>query len=332
MKAAAIQETGSFDNLKILDLPTPKTEDTQLKIRVHYSSINPIDTYIRSGMIPMPIPIPFIPGCDFSGEVIEIGKNVSGFQLGERVWGSNQGLLGRQGTLAEEIVVDECFVYKTPENVSDQEAAAFSLVGITAAIGLIERGNLKENESIFVNGGSGAIGNAVIQMARAIGAQVYVSTSTQQKMDHCLNAGVTDAVNYNDPDWFIQLKEIVGEGVDMFWETSREPDFFNAVHLLKEHGRMIIMAGRDAKPEFPVGPFYVKGCSLHGFAMFKESPETQRKCAEKINSWLESGQITPNIAQTFPLDEAAKGHELQEKMTLQGGSGHFGKILVQVKS
>ena len=101
------------------------------------------------------LPRPFIVGCDLAGTVEAVGPDVTRYQPGDRVWGSNQGLLGRQGTFAEYAVVDECWLYGTPEEVTDQQAAAVALVGITAHLGTFHRADLKTGEVVFVNGGTG---------------------------------------------------------------------------------------------------------------------------------------------------------------------------------
>jgi NADPH2:quinone reductase len=118
------------------------------------------------------------------------------------------------------------------------------------------------------------------------------------------------------------------EGVHVFWETLREPDFDFAVASMASSGRMILMAGRDARPVFPVGPFYVKGCSLHGFAMFKASVESQQRAASDINHWLKTGKLRAQIDRVLPLDQAAEAHRLQESNTI-GKSGVLqGKIVL----
>ena len=96
------------------------------------------------------------------------------------------------------------------------------------------------------------------------------------------------------------------------------PDFDEAIDLLAPRGQMILMAGRDSRPEFPVGPFYVKECSLHGFVMFKATPLEMKRCAEEMNRWMASGKLKANIAHTLPLSEAAQAHRLQESGDVGG--------------
>src|SRR4029079_11746205 len=110
------------------ELPTPEPTGSQVLVRVKAAALNPIDTYIRSGMVKMDLPRPFIPGGDFAGVVEKLGPDAKRFRVGDRVWGSNQGRHGRQGTFAEYAAVDENWVYPLPEGVSDDAAAACALV------------------------------------------------------------------------------------------------------------------------------------------------------------------------------------------------------------
>jgi len=126
-----------------------------------------------------------------------------------------------------------------------------------------------------------------------------------------------------------RIKEFAPQGLNVWWETLREPDFDRMVSLLATRGRMVVMAGREARPTLPVGPFYVKNCSLFGFAMFNFSPEEQRAAAEDINRWHAEGKLKPNIDRVLPLDEAAKAHELQEANTIHKAGTLSGKIVLK---
>ena len=128
----------------------------------------------------------------------------------------------------------------------------------------------------------------------------------------------------------IRLAKLVPAGVNVWWETPREPDFDKVVACLAPRGRMILMAGRDARPPFPVGPFYVKGCSVHGFVMFMAHPDEQRDAADDINDWLAAGKIRPRIDRVLPLSDAATAHELQEQNTIAKTATVAGKIVLKV--
>jgi len=328
MKAAFITKTGPADVIQYGDLPKPEVKPHEVLVQVKAVSVNPIDTYIRNGANYWPLPNPFIIGCDLAGSICEVGSEVKGWQVGQRVWGSNQGLLGRQGTFAEYCAVDPQWLYATPDGVSDETAAACALVGITAYLGLFTHGRLKYGETVFVRGGTGGVGAMVLQMARAVGARVITTAGSAEKAQRCLELGADSAIEYHQTDWAQEVLKLAPGGVDLFWETLREPDFDTAVNLMAPRGRMILMAGRDARPPFPVGPFYVKGCSLHGFAMFKATAVEQATAAADINGWLKEGKLSPCIDRVLPLSAAATAHALQEANTIGKQGVLKGKIVL----
>ncbi len=329
MKAAFITQTGPPENIIYGELPTPTPTGAQVLVRVKAVSVNPVDTYIRAGQIGATLPMPFIVGCDVAGVVEALGPAATRFRVGDRVWGSNQGLLGRQGTFAEFVAVDECWLYPIPANISDEDAAAIALVGITAHLGLVRDAKLRSGEILFANGGSGGVGSTVVQMAKSIGARVITTAGSDRKVEACRQLGADLAINYRNQDIVAEVKKFAPEGVNVWWETLREPDFDRAVALLARRGRIVVMAGREARPVFPVGPFYVKDCSLHGFAMFNATPDEQRSCAEAINRWVAEGKLRPRIDRVLPLSETAAAHRLQEENTIRKAGTLAGKIVLK---
>lgn len=332
MKAAFIRSTGGPETIQIGELPKPTPGPHQVLVRVEAVSVNPIDTYVRSGAVAMPLPDPFIIGCDMAGVVEECGSAVSDLSAGTRVWASNQGLLGRQGTFAEYIAVDREWLHILPDNVPAKDAAACALVSITAHLGLFSHARLRHGETILVIGGTGGVGSMVVQMAKATGARVIATAGSDEKAAACRSLGADAVIAYHREPICEAAQAIAPEGVDVFWETRREPDFDTAVAVLAPRGRMILMAGRDARPQFPVGPFYVKECSLHGFVMFKATAEETYSAGIDISGWLADGVLRANISQEFTLDQAARAHRLQEDATIRGSSGLAGKIVLSVGS
>jgi NADPH:quinone reductase len=331
MKAAYIESTGGPDVIRYGDLPRPEPKAGEVLVRVKAVALNPIDVYIRGGVVAAQLPKPYVIGCDLAGTVEAVGPGAERFKPGDRVWGTNQGLLGRQGTFAEYAAVHEDWLYPTPPGVSEAEAAAVALVGITAHLGLFRCARLQPGEWVFVNGGTGGVGSMVVQMARAVGARVITTVGSAEKAELCRRWGADRVLNYKTDDVPAGVRAATGDqGVQVWYETQREPDFERTIPLLSKRGRMVVMAGRQARPVFPVGPFYTKDLALYGFAMFNATPEEQRRCVEDINRWLAEKKLHVAIGRTFPLSEAAAAHRLLEENTLHKAGTLTGKIVLTV--
>jgi NADPH2:quinone reductase len=329
MKAAYFNDPGPPDVIQFGELPTPTPKAGEVLVRVGAAAVNPIDTYIRAGMVNMPLPKPTIPGADLAGTVAAIGPDVKRFKAGDRVWGSNQGLLGRQGTFAEFACVHEDWLYPTPPGVADDTAAAVALTGITAHLGLFQCAQLKSGETVFVNGGTGGVGAMVVQMARAVGAKCIATVGSAEKAEQCKALGADGVINYKTDDVAAVAKTMTGgKGVNVWYETQPPTDLDRTIELMAPRGRMIVMAGRAARPVFPNGPFYVKGLALFGFAMFNMTADEQRRCAEDMNRWLAEGKLRAIIGKKLSLSEAAAAHQLQEENTLKKTGTLSGKIIV----
>jgi NADPH2:quinone reductase len=330
MRAAYIDQTGPPEAIGVGELPRPSPGPGQVLVKVTATALNPIDLYVRSGMIAMPLSFPYIIGCDLAGTVAELGPGASRFAPGDRVWGSNQGLLGRQGVTAEFAAVDEDWLYPTPANLDDDSAAAMALVGITAHLGLFQYGRLQAGETVYVPGGSGGVGSMVIQMARAAGARVATAAGSAEHLAVCRDLGADLALNYKTEDIPARLREFSPDGIDVWVETQREPNLEVSIPLLRKRGRMILMAGRVARPVLPLGAFYPRNCALLGFAMFNATPDEQRRAAGDMNQWAQASRLKPLIGRTYPLAEAAQAERDLEANTIQGAGTLHGKIVIKI--
>ena len=331
MKAAYFFAAGPPEVLQYGDLPTPEPGPRQVRVRVAAASLNPIDTYLRGGLAGGAGPGPTITGRDFAGTVDAIGSGVNQVKVGDRVWGANQGSGGRPGAFAEYTVAGEDWVYPLPSGVDEKDAAAVALVGVTAHLGLFLRAGLQAGETVFVNGGTGGVGSMVVQMAKAVGAKVITTAGSEEKVALAKSLGADVVVNYKTGDVTQTVKDATGgAGVDVWYETVPPTDFDKTIDLMAPRGRIVVMAGRAARPAFPNGPFYVKGLSMLGFAMFNYTAAELRACADEINKWLVAGKLKPTIGKVFPLSEAVAAHRLQEENTLHKAGTLSGKIVVTV--
>ncbi len=171
----------------------------------------------------------------------------------------------------------------------------------------------------------------VVQMTKAAGAKVIATAGSEEKLSLCRSWGADRVVNYKTENVDAAIREFTSDrGVDIWFETQREPDFQRMVPLMAFRGRLIVMAGRQAQPTFPVGPFYVKDLSLFGFAMFNASAAEQQVCAEDINRWLAEKKLHPQIGRAFPLAQAAQAHQFLEENTLHRAGTLTGKVIVEV--
>jgi NADPH2:quinone reductase len=330
MKAAFIRQTGTPDVIEYGDLPTPEPGPSEVLVKVGAVSVNPIDTYIRSGMIKVATSFPYIIGCDLAGTIEHVGPQVTRFKVGDRVWGSNQSLFGRRGSFSEFAAVHEQWLYPTPAAMTHEQAAAGALTGITAHLGLFLNAGLKPGEVVFVNGGAGGVGSAVIPLAKAAGAKVIATVGNAEKKALCESWGADCVLDYHSATLDDDIKAFTSAngGLQVWYETQVPTNLDRTVGLMSPRGRIIVMAGRNARPEFPNGPFYVKDLRLFGFAMFNATPDEQRSCADAINTLATKGQWKPLIGRTFQLSEAAAAHRLQEENTLQKQGTLAGKIVL----
>jgi len=329
MKAAFINQTGGPENIIYGDLPEPKLKANQCLIKVAAVDVNPVDLYVRSGAVATKLHFPYILGRDLAGKVVATGAAVKRFKIGDRVWATGQGWDGRQGTFSELAAVDENWLNRIPGNVTDEDIAAVSLVGVTAHVGLVTKAKLKAGETLFVNGGTGGVGSSVVQMAKVIGARVITTVGSDEKAARVKELGADVVINYKTENVVDAIKKAAPDGVNVWWETLREPDFDKAISLLTEHGRMIVMAGRDARPVFPVGPFYARSCSLFGFVILSASQEELHAAAEDINAWMSAGKLKAQIDRVLPLAQAAEAHRLQDESTIKKTSALAGKIVLK---
>lgn len=330
MKAAFIETTGPASVIQFGEIAEPSVGPTDVLVRTAAVAVNPIDTYIRSGNVKLELPPQYVIGCDIAGTVEAVGSEVVDLKVGDRVWGSNQGLVGRQGTFAEFCSIDQQWLYTTPADVSDESAAAISLTGITAHLGLHLHGQMAAQETVFVNGGTGGVGSAVVQIAKAAGATVITTVGSDSKLQTAYDLGADHVINYHESEVASELQKLTARigKINVWFETLRSPNPDVTIPLMARRGRYILMAGRDARPEFPVGPFYVNDLRAIGFAMFNASADEQRDCAEHLNRLMQQKKLQANIGARFSLSEAAAAHQLQEDNTMHQAGTLTGKIVL----
>jgi NADPH2:quinone reductase len=330
MNAAFIVKTGGPEVVQYGKLPRPTPAPGQVLLKVGAVSVNPIDVEVRSGALPMPLRFPYVIGSDVAGTVTMRGVGVRRFAEGDRVWGTNQGLFGRQGTFSEYVAVDEKWLYPTPAAETDAEAAAGAMVGITASIGLFRTARLQHGEVVFVNGGSGGVGSAVIQQAKAAGARVIATVGSPLKQEFCQNLQADLVLDYRSPSLDDQIRDFVAPfgGIDVWIETQQEPTLERAMEMMAPRGRIVLIGGRTAHPAVPLEEFHARQLALLGVSIGNVLPDVQRECAMALNARYTYGAWRPHVGMTFSLSQAAAAQQLQHTNTFQKRGALVGKIVL----
>lgn len=315
-RAAFITKTGGPEVLQWGEIDLPELKDNQVLVKTEYVGVNPVDTYLRAGKMPDKVTkFPYVPGFDVVGTVEKVGKGVKDFQVGQKVWSASG-----QGASAEHVIVDADELFILPKNADPQQAAALAQVACTACRGLIQSAQLHANETLYVQGAAGNVGSALVQLAKALGAKVIAATHGEEKMAWCKELGADQVIDYKKPP---EIK-----GVQVFWDTSQEPNFDLATKVLAPRGRMVLMSGAASKPIFPVGNFYRNELTLKGFSLFHATPVEMEGYADIINRCLEVGKLKAKIAKVLPLSQAAEAHRLVEGNKQEEV---WGKVLLAVK-
>jgi NADPH:quinone reductase-like Zn-dependent oxidoreductase len=317
MKAAFIRRTGPPDVIEFDDLPVPAPGPNDVLVRLHAAAVDPVDTYIRQGLVAMDLTFPFIVGRDLAGTVEAVGSAVRGFAVGDRAWCNNQGIDGRQGSFAEFSAVAEDLLYPLPASVGFEDMMALAHAGLTACLGIERMGGLAPGQVVYVNGGAGNVGRALVQVATGLGARVIATAGTPAGRDTCRADGAIAALDYRSPALADDLRAAAPDGIDVYWDLSGRQDLGFALAHLRRRGRIVVMSGLGARPVLPVGALYVNDVSIVGFAITYATVAEMRAAAERINALAGAGRLRGAIARRLPLSQAREAHRLIEDKSVR---------------
>ncbi len=279
-------------------------------------SVNPVDTYVRSGRYDTPIPFPFIVGRDLVGTVAGTGSAVTDLRVGDPVWCNSLGHAGRQGAATDLAVVPRDRLYRLPAGVDPQVAVAVAHPAVTAYLGWFGRAGIRPGWTVFVGGGAGNVGTAAVQLARAAGVRV-VASARDVHADRCLAAGADAVVDYRAPELADRIRAAAPDGVDVYWDTSGRNDTDVAAAVLKPGGRMLVTASRSPI-SVTFAPLYTRDITIDGFVISRATAAELAEAAGLINSMLAAGRLTTRIAGRLPLADAARAHRLMESGDVDG--------------
>jgi NADPH:quinone reductase-like Zn-dependent oxidoreductase len=336
MKVYEIQGAFGLDNLKIAERPDPKPGPGQVLIKTGACSVNYRDLLMVNGMYNPKQPLPLIPLSDGVGQVTAIGDGVKRVQVGDRVagifaqkWlsggyssGARSSTLGGplDGMLAEYVVLDAAGVVKLPEHLSDEEAACLPCAALTAWNALMVQGNIQPGQTVLLLG-TGGVSIFGLQFAKAAGARVIITSSSDEKLERAKVLGADHVINYKtEPKWDKQVRKLTnGLGADCVVEVGGADTFNKSVNAVS-FGGMVAVIGilGGVGTEIMLTSILMKAVRVHGILV------GHREMFEDMNRAVTVNQLKPVIDKSFPFEQAP------EAFAMMGSAKHFGKIVIKL--
>ncbi|MDI7864183.1 zinc-dependent alcohol dehydrogenase family protein [Rhizobiaceae bacterium n13] len=318
MKAMILNSFGGPESFELAEVPKPVPQAGQVLVRVHATSINPLDYQVRRGDYRDYVPVPAISGHDVSGVVEAVGPGVTAFAPGDEVWYTPQ-IFDGPGSYAEYHVANEHIIGRKPRALSHLEAASLSLVGGTAWEALVSRAALRVGESILIHGGAGGVGHVAIQVAKAIGARVF-TTVREDNFEFARSVGADVVIDYKKEDYVDAImRETDGRGVDVVFDTLGGDTLSRSPNVLAQLGRVVTIVD-IAQPQNLIEA-WGKNASFH----FVFTRQNQGKLDE-LSKLVERGQLRPHVGAVYSLAELSLAHALLETPN----NGVRGKIAIAV--
>lgn len=319
MKAMILKSFGDPQSFELCDVPTPVPHAGQVLVRVHATSVNPLDYQVRRGDYADLVPLPAITGHDVSGVVEAVGPGVTRFAPGDEVWYTPQ-IFDGPGSYAEYHVAAESIIGRKPAALTHLEAASLSLAGGTAWEALVVRAALRVGENILVHGGAGGVGHVAIQLAKAIGARVF-TTVREANVEFARSMGADVIIDYEKEDYVDAIMEQTdGRGVDVVFDTiggntlSRSPD------TLAQLGRIVSIVD-IAQPQNLVQA-WGKNASYH-FVFTRQN----RGKLDELSALVARGQLRPHVGAIYSLANIPLAHARLERRN----NGVQGKIAIAIE-
>lgn len=321
MKAILVHELGSIDNGRLVDVPDPKPGPGEVLIAVKAAPVNYVDIVQITGKYQFKPKLPYTPGKGPAGVVAALGDGVSGLAIGDRVIGMNE-----HSGYAELIVVGQSDVYKLPDRLSFVDAAAMSLGFDTSWMALRERARIKPGDNVLVLGATGAVGNAAVKLAKAMGAKVVLGAVSRPDSFPAVQAAGADAmVDLSRPDLKESLRAQVfaatgGHGADIIIDPIGGDIFEAAIRSIAWRGRVVILGfAAGGIPTLKVNYLLLKNCEVSGLQISdyrRRTPELMRQCFEEIFRFWVEGKVKAPPSMTMPLADYARAmHMIEARQT-----------------
>jgi NADPH2:quinone reductase len=320
MKAAYYEELGPASKvLRVGALETPKPGPGEVRVRLHTSGVNPSDVKSRGGRIRRGPSFPLIvPHSDGAGEIDMVGDGVAPERLKERVWVHNGQWKRPHGTAAEYIVLPSALVTRLPEGLSYAEGACLGIPALTAYHAVTLNGPV-DGKTLLVSGGAGSVGHYAVQIAKAKGAQVVTTISSDEKAGHARAAGADHVINYRREDVGQRIKDLTGgTGVDGIIEVNISSNAPLIADVLRSFGTVVIYGSDEDVAPIPARFGIINSISYRFFIIYEVSLETRLEAIADLFTLLDAGKLIHTVAARFPLDQIAAAHEAVESGQVMG--------------
>ncbi|MFC1665993.1 NAD(P)H-quinone oxidoreductase [Pseudomonadota bacterium] len=327
MKVIEISEPGAPQVLKVGQRPIPEPGEGEVLIKVSAAGVNRPDVMQRKGMYPAPPGASDIPGLEISGVVAACGPNSESVKQGDAVCALVTG-----GGYAEYCLASAPLCLPVPSGLQLVDAAALPETFFTVWSNIFERGALTQGEKLLVHGGSSGIGTTAIQLAKAFGADIFVTAGSDKKCQACLDLGADAAINYRDKDFVEEVKSYTGgKGVNLLLDMVGGDYLERNLKCLCPEGRLVQIAlQKGPKTSINLLPIMLKRLTLTGSTLRPRSVEFKAAIASQLKAkvWplFSDKSIKPIIHKVFDLADASEAHQLMES------SQHIGKILLNVSA
>jgi NADPH:quinone reductase len=323
VKAIVVREFGEPDVMRVEELPNPAPGPGQLLVRIRAVGVNPVDTYIRKGAYARKPKLPYTPGADAAGTIKAVGAGTTHLVSGQRVYIIGT-VAGAYGACAELAVCEPAQVHPLPDSVSFEQGAAVGVPYGTAYRAIFQRADARPGEAVLVHGGSGGVGTAAIQLARAAGMVVFATAGTERGLAHLTAQGATHAFSHRAADYVERIMEAAGgRGVDVILEMLANANLNRDLGMLAKKGRVIVIGSRGTV-EIDPRQTMARDADIRGMTLFNTSPTEMAEIHAALGAGLRDGTLRPVVGREFALEEAPLAHAAVMS------PGAHGKIVLKV--
>jgi len=318
MKAIRVHKFGDPDVMKLVDALDPRPGENQVTVRIRSAGVNPVEAYMRAGIYAQKPDLPYTPGTDGAGEVISIGPGVTEFDIGDRVF-----TIGSvSGTYAEIALCRVDQLLPLPDNITYPQGASLGIPYRTAYRALFQKAFAVAGETVLIHGGSGGVGTAAIQLARAAGCRVFATAGTSKGLELVHSLGADQVFNHNQPGYLDNVRNLTeGRGANIVIEMLANVNLANDLTILSPGGRVVIIGSRG---QIKIDPRRIMANEIvvTGMLLFHTTSKEANSINTAIITGLSNGTLIPVIGKEYSLHKAPHAH--QAVMS----PGAYGKIVL----